>query len=116
MGASDNLWREYGDHALIGCAVVAATFVLLYMFLSPWWKTPAGRNIMAVMGSLAVSLVYFTWAVNAGGIPPFFWPIRAMLFTGILLAIGHRIILFLRAHVLARRARKENRHEPRHLG
>lgn len=108
MANDGGLWHTYGDWALLGAAITGAVFVLLYLVLSPWWKTTAGRNIMAVMGSLGIALAYFTWIVVVRGseVPVGFWPIRAVLFTAIGLAIGWRVIILLRSQVLTRRKEK----------
>jgi hypothetical protein len=95
-------WKDYGDWAFFACAGVAVVFAVLYLFVAPWWKSPTGRNIMAVMGSMALALGYFAWVIAAHGVPPGFYPVRAILFTGIALAIGWRVVLLVRVQVLQR--------------
>ena len=105
-------WKTYGDWAFYACAFVAVMFSLLYLFLAPWWKTVSGRNIMTVMGSLAVALGYFGWVIYIGGVPSHFWPIRALIFTAIAAAIGWRIVIFIRHHVIrSLRAGEGTKHE-----
>lgn len=93
-------WRTYGDWAFYACTAVTVLFALLYLALAPWWKTIAGRNIMTVMGSLAVALAYFTWVIVNGGVPHYFWPTRALLFTGLAAGIGWRTVIFIRHHII----------------
>jgi hypothetical protein len=93
-------WHTYGDFAFYACAMVSVLFSLLYFTFAPWRSTSAGRNIMAVMGSLAVALAYFGWVIASGGVPDGFYPMRALLFTSITAAIGWRLVIFIRHHVI----------------
>jgi high-affinity Fe2+/Pb2+ permease len=103
-------WKETGDVLIVATAVVSGLFVVLYAILAPWQRTPEGRNIMAVMGTLFVSLAYFAWAVARGGVPPFFYPIRASLFALMATFIGQRVIILIKAQVIRRRAIREARY------
>lgn len=103
-------WKLYGDIAFYACAFTNLTFCILYCALAPWWRTATGRNIMTVMGSLAIALGYFSWAISIGGTPPGFYPVRALLFTSIAAAIGWRIVMFVRQHLI-RSLHKEERTE-----
>jgi hypothetical protein len=107
MGIEGGAWHVYGDWALLAVAASAAVFVLLYLFLSPWWQRQEGRNIMAVMGGLALAAVYFAWVVQRGSVPQGFWPARALLFTVLFLGISWRVVIFIRAQLLVRSDRKE---------
>lgn len=93
-------WKEIGDWAFYASTAVTVLFAILYGFLAPWWATTAGRNIMAVMGSVALAFGYFTWAIAVGGIPPGFDATRALLFMGIASAIGWRTVIFVKVHLL----------------
>lgn len=105
-------WKEYGDLAYYACTVAAAVFVVLYLLIAPWYKTATGRNIMAVMASMAGILVYFTWAIWHGSPLPFgFYPMRAVLFTALGLSLVWRVIILVRAQLAARRVGKEESHE-----
>ena len=104
-------WKEYGDVAFYGCALVTALFVVLYAVAAPWWRNLAGRNIMAVMGSVALAFVYFAWVISQGGVPGNFYPIRALLFTGIFLSIGWRVLLLIKHQILDVLRRKRAKHE-----
>jgi hypothetical protein len=106
-------WKQYGDIAFYLCAFTAIAFALLYLGLAPWWKTVTGRNIMTVMGSLAVALGYFSWVIYIGGVPAGFYPMRALIFTAIAAAIGWRIVIFIRHHIIwSLRIRERNDNEP----
>jgi len=89
-----------GNVAFYVAAFSSALFAVLYLIFAPWWKTSAGRNIMAVMGVLALAFGYFSWAIAIGGPPPAFLPMRALLFIGIALAVSWRTLLFIRHHVV----------------
>lgn len=108
---SQHFWVEAGNVAFYGLAGVSALFVLAYFLLSPWWKTETGRNIMAVMGSLALTAAYFSLAISQGGVPWGFYPIRFLLFSSLLLAVGWRLVLFVRAQLLARSDKTEKKEE-----
>lgn len=93
-------WKTAGDIAFYACTVVTAIFALLYLFFAPWWKTMTGRNIMAVMGSVAVAFGYFTWVIARGGVPTGFYPMRAVIFAAIAVAIGWRVLILIRHQVI----------------
>lgn len=99
---SQAFWRDAGTYMFYGLTGVSVLFVLMYLVLSPWWKTETGRNIMAVMGSLASTLAYFTVAVWMGHTPFAFYQARFFLFLVLALAIGWRVVLFVRAQLLNR--------------
>lgn len=93
-------WKIYGDIAFYACTASTAAFSLLYLFVAPWWRTETGRNIMAVMGSVTLAFGYFAWAIALGGVPIAFYPIRALLFTGIALAVSWRIWILVKHHII----------------
>lgn len=100
-------WKTFGDIAFYAAAIAAVVFVLLYMGIAPWWKTQTGRNIMSVMGAIAVALAYFAWIIARGGVPQGFYPIRALLFSGIALAITWRVGILIRNQAILLRKPKE---------
>lgn len=106
---NEEFWRQAGDIAFYSLASVSFLFVALYFLLSPWWRTETGRNIMAVMGSLAVTAVYFSLAIRQGGVPWGFFPIRFFLFTSLALAVGWRVVLFVRRQLLVRKSDRKER-------
>lgn len=93
-------WREVGDVAFYVAAGVTVSFALLYLLFAPWWKSVAGRNIMAVMGSVALAFAYFAWAIASKGIPKGFHEMRALLFMSIAAAIGWRTVIFMKHHII----------------
>jgi hypothetical protein len=101
-------WQTYGNWAFFAAAVAAVLFALLYLAFAPWWKTATGRNIMSVMGALAISFAYFAWVISMGGVPASFYPVRAILFTCIALAIGWRVWMFFRVQILQRKRDKRD--------
>jgi hypothetical protein len=103
-------WDLIGDIGFWTATAATTTFCLLYFLFAPWWSTMAGRNIMAVMGSVALAFAYFSWAIALGHVPPGFWPMRALLFFGIALAVGWRILIFIRYQIIRpRKAGKKER-------
>lgn len=93
-------WKTAGDWAFYVATAITIIFAVLYFLGAPWWKTTTGRNIMAVMGAMAVAFGYFSWAISVGGIPPGFDIVRAFIFAGIALAVGWRTVIFIRHHLL----------------
>jgi hypothetical protein len=105
-------WIRLGDFAFYATTFVTILFSLSYFSLAPWWKTVAGRNIMAVMGSMAVAFGYFTWAIWLGHVPPGFEPMRALIFIAIGSSIAWRMVIFIRSHLIrSLRAEKEQTNE-----
>ncbi len=104
-------WRTFGDWAFYALAAVTVLFSLLYLALAPWWRTVTGRNIMTVMGSLAMALAYFAWVIQQDGVPHYFWPMRAFLFSVLAASIAWRIVIFIRQHLVrSLRPEKEQEH------
>jgi zinc transporter ZupT len=103
-------WKTLGDVAFYVAAVSAVLFALLYLVFAPWWKTETGRNIMAVMGSLAAAMGYFAWVISRGGVPGGFYPVRALLFLSIAAAILWRVTLLVRTQLL-RKPKEGNKDE-----
>jgi hypothetical protein len=93
-------WQSYGDLAFYALAGVTVVFSFAYLFLAPWYRTATGRNIMAVMGSLAAALAYFAWVIANKGVPAGFYPARALLFTALFAAVAWRLWLFVRHQLL----------------
>lgn len=105
-------WKLVGDLGFWAATFATVLFSLLYLIFAPWWKSVAGRNIMAVMGSVAVAFGYFSWAIAIGHIPPGFWPMRAGIFVAIALAVTWRIVIFIRHQIIrSRKAGEERKHE-----
>jgi hypothetical protein len=101
---TDEAWRLAGEYAFYAFTGATVLFILLYGVLAPWWRSATGRNIMTLMGALAVACVYFTWAyVREGGLPPAFLPIRFCIFVVLFLAVSWRVVLFVREQIFARR-------------
>jgi len=104
-------WKEYGDWVFYACAVVSVIFVLTYLVLAPWWRTSTGRNIMFVMGTLALAMVYFGIVIHSGGISAGFYPVRASLFSMMFIGITWRVVLLFRAQLGARRSLEKGRED-----
>lgn len=105
-------WDEAGTLAFYALTIVSILFVLTYHVLSPWWRTEAGRNIMAVMASLAAIGAWGSY-VNLLADPrsaPLFYPTRFFLFSGLTLAIGWRIVILVRAQLARRRRGRDEVH------
>lgn len=104
-------WDKLGDIAWYTTTFITVLFALMYLLTAPWWKTVTGRNIMAVMGSMAVAFAYFTWIIWLGHLPPGFQPMRALLFMAIGGSIGWRTVIFIRTHLIRSLTGKERVNE-----
>jgi hypothetical protein len=105
-------WRQLGDIAFYATTFVTVFFALIYLVSAPWWKTIAGRNIMSVMGSMAVAFGYFTWVIWLGHVPRGFEPMRALIFIAIGSSILWRTVIYIRFHVIrSLRAEEEQENE-----
>jgi drug/metabolite transporter (DMT)-like permease len=93
-------WNVIGNGAFYVATASTVIFAILYLFLAPWWKTPAGRNIMAVMGAMGLAFGYFAWAIAIGGTPPAFVPMRAIIFIAIAASVTWRTVIFIKHHVI----------------
>ena len=99
---NNKFWDTAGDVAFYGFAFSTVVFVVMYALFSPWRQTEVGRNIMAVMASLAATTAYFSLAVILGGVPWGFYQIRFFLFTACFLAVAWRVMILVRRQILAR--------------
>ncbi len=90
-------WQEVGDVALIATATAVTTFGLVYAFAAPWYRSPLGRSIFAVLASMGLGMGYFTWAVINRPVPVGFYPMRALIFIVIFTAVAAAVIFLLKA-------------------
>lgn len=102
-------WMTAGDYAFYVFSALALLFVMLYAIFSPWWLSETGRNIMAVMASLAIIGAYATTIRLMEHKPPLYAETRFALFALLAASVGKRIILFVRAQLLARRDKRRRR-------
>lgn len=75
-------------------ALVAWVFVLAYTFRAPWWKTPIGRNLVAMAGSLAVAFTLLAVSRWAGPWPAWVW---VLLVANIAAVLTQRVVIMWRA-------------------
>jgi hypothetical protein len=92
--------------AVIGDLLLAATFglslafVLTYALCARWWQSPAGRNVMAFMASIAaVTGLGVTHLLYPGG-HWFLW-LRLAVFSTVPAIIAWRLWMLIRAQILA---------------
>lgn len=107
-------WAQYGNWAFYVATAASVAFVLSYAVLAPWWTRPTGRNIMFVMATLAMAMVYFGFVIWQGGVTAGFYPVRAVLFTMLAASISWRVVLLIRAQLGSRadaRHRRMDDHE-----
>lgn len=104
------VWAALGDVMILATGIVGVLFVLMYGLLAPWWRTVTGRNIFSVMLVLAANAMYFGWIVFfVGHVPLGFYPIRALLFTAMFVALSHRLYLGAKVQILIRLRQRAKR-------
>lgn len=101
---ADHLALVCGDFLAVLSALIATAFVVLYWATARWWRSEMGRNVMALMGSLALLLDLtavraFTQAVPAPHADWFLW-VRLGVFAFIPVAIGWRLWILVRLQIL----------------
>lgn len=99
--------RALGDAELNVIFGMLMVFVGLYLALAGWWRTPMGRHIMAFMLSATVTVgvrVSKTFLGEWSG----YYTLRAMAFALVILTLGWRILLLIKAQI----ARYERRRQP----
>lgn len=89
-----------GVGLLFASAGACLLFMLLYQTLAPWWRSEAGRHVMAFMAVLFVALALTAsnamgWTRSMG----VFWllVVEIIVFTLILAVVCWRIAILLRA-------------------
>jgi hypothetical protein len=104
-------WELAGDIAFTIMGAAAVTFTVLYLLLTPWWRTPTGRNIMAMMSTLAIIGAWGSYILLTDMDRPFaVYQIRFAMFLVLAIVIIWRIVIFVRVQLLARQSRKEILH------
>lgn len=96
-------WTVAGSYALYAFSSLSALFVLLYATLSPWWRTEVGRNIMAIMASLAAMGLYASLIDLTGINPPLYAETRFVILALLAWSVGKLIILFIREQLMPRK-------------
>jgi xanthosine utilization system XapX-like protein len=87
--------------------IEALAFVVLYWITSPWWRTPAGRSIMGLLGVLAGILLLSMLRQVVGGDTLWFAWLRVAVFACLPIEIARRTLLLIRLQLRSRRARGE---------
>lgn len=88
--------RQLGNALLTAGCLGALVFVILYL-RSPWWKSPTGRNVMAMMGLIALLLGLAALPALFGVQYPFRDWVRAASFLLVAVVVWWRVVLLWRA-------------------
>lgn len=100
--------QEAGDLLAHVAAVTALSFALSYGFLVSWWRSPIGRNMMAMavahvaIFTLIVLNLWFglDWAARP--------IVRVTIYASIAVIFAWRTAIFLGQHFAARKEQKES--------
>jgi hypothetical protein len=96
--------RLVGSALIVGTGVLAWLFVVLYHVRQPWWRSAMGQHIMTY--SVVVTAVLTLSAIGILiGRPAWFEVLRLVVFCGVPVAIGWRIVILLRVPPGRRRRR-----------
>jgi hypothetical protein len=93
--------QAIGNALIIASAVLALAFVVLYAAAAGWWRSEGGRNVMALMGSIAAVLALATVKILVGDAWWFVW-LRLAVFAAVPAALGWRLSMLWRAQVRGR--------------
>lgn len=87
-----------GNALVILTTILAWAFCILYQILAPWWRSELGRNVMVYGLVVAAVLSLTTVRLLAGAAveTPWFSVLRLIVFSGVPVAIGWRIVILLR--------------------
>lgn len=119
MNAARSAWF-FGNALLHLTTAEAWLFIVLYHLSAPWWRTEAGRHVMAFMGALAAVLTLSSLRLLTG--PPaqpaavtwFTW-LRIIVFATIPVVVGWRLWMLWRAQYRGRTwAEIRGRRRPAH--
>jgi hypothetical protein len=93
-------------NVLLGISTVEAiTFCLLYHLSSTWWRTEAGRHLMAFTAVIAAVLSLVMVRIVIGADPPWFAWLRVAVFGLVPWVLGWRLWLLWRAQIARDRTR-----------
>lgn len=95
-----------GDFLAVLAFAGTVLFVILYAILAPWWRSAHGRNVMLLMGVLALLFTLIAGTVLFGVEWPFRPAIRVIIFGLVGLAIWWRIVLLIKDQISGRKQRE----------
>jgi hypothetical protein len=88
--------------------LLAWAFIVLYHLSAPWWRTEAGKHVMAFMAALAAVLTLSSLRLATGApaqtepVTWFTW-LRVLVFASVPAVIGWRVAILWRAQYRGRR-------------
>lgn len=99
-----------GNLEVLFAAVLANAFCVLYHLRQPWWTTHVGQHIMTYSGVVAAVLDLSAVRILAGAGLDVEWfrALRLIVFTGVPIAVGWRILILMRVP-RGRPARRKSR-------
>ncbi|MDI5965706.1 putative phage holin [Streptantibioticus silvisoli] len=79
-------------------AFVCLVFVVAYHVLAPWWRSEAGRNLMAFAGAVGAFLAYTVaiWFWPHGATASVLRGVRVTVSAAIILLMVQRLVILLR--------------------
>ena len=95
-----------GNIVVTIAAVLGWIFVVQYHLSAPWWRSEMGRHMMTYSAVVAAVLTLSVVRIvgGAGLDTPWFVLLRLIVFCGVPVAIGWRIVILWRAQ------RRDGRH------
>lgn len=104
--------RYLGNGLILLSAVFATSFVVLYWVTAPWWRSPMGRNVQALMFVIALVLDLSVVRIFVPGSVDLLWfnILRLIVFAFVPVVLGWRLWLLWRVQVLDRRRDRNGIH------
>lgn len=86
-----------GETVTLAAFFANVVFIVVYLTLAPWWRTPLGRNIMALDVALSLALLpatlHYLFGVTVADNPVFGWFVVAMVALVALIVMQRTLIL-----------------------
>lgn len=90
--------QHLGDGLVLFTAVLAIAFCVLYHLRQPWWQSHIGQHVMTYSAVVAAVLTLSAARIIAGAGLDAAWfrSLRLLVFLGVPIAIGWRIVILMR--------------------
>lgn len=108
MGAIGMTIQEVGNAALYALLAGFLAFLVVYSTLARWWRSPAGRHVMAFMGACALVIGLRVISLHVGPYPGE-WYVRVGALWLAVFVVWWRVAIVVRAQLAVRRGVEEKK-------
>lgn len=95
-------WTTFGDWGLWASLGFVALFVVMYAFVSGWWRHEMGRHVMIFMAVALLNLSIRSMRLVLGE-HDWWYPIRGVSLWLLAAVLGWRVLLLVRRQLFNRR-------------